>query len=183
MDRTVFVHLAEGFEEIEALAAVDILIRGGVDAKTVSVTGERIVKSVRGIGVQCDHLFEEVDYSQGDMIVLPGGQPGVNNLSAHKGLAQKLKEYQDQGKWIGAICAAPIALHRNGLIEGKTVTCYPGCGDDFDEATVVEDKVVMDGKLITSRGPGTAIEFGLKLLEVLKGKEVADEVRKKLLAD
>ena len=182
MDKKVYVHLAEGFEEIEAMASADILIRGGLDVEIVSVTGEKIVKSVRGIGVVCDSLFEEVDYSQGQMILLPGGQPGVNNLSVHEGLVQKLKEYQEQGKWIAAICAAPIALHRNGLIDGKNVTCYPGCGDDFSEASVLEDPVVVDGKLITSQGPGTAIEFGLKILEVLKGKETAEEVRGKLLA-
>ena len=182
MDKKVYVHLAEGFEEIEAMAVIDILLRGEVDVETVSVTGDRIVKSVRGVGVQCDRLFEEVDYGEGRMMVLPGGQPGVNNLSAHEGLIRQLKEYRDQEKWIAAICAAPIALHRGGLLEGKTVTCYPGCGDDFSEASVVDEKVVQDGTLITSQGPGTAIEFGLKLLEVLQGKETAEEVRKKLLA-
>ena len=182
MDNRVFVHLAEGFEEIEALAVVDILRRGEVDVQTVSMTGEKLVKSVRGIGVQCDILFEEADYDRGCMMVLPGGQPGVNNLSAHPGLGDQLKAYQEQGKWIAAICAAPIALHRNGMIGGKTVTCYPGCGDDFAEARVVEESVVVDGRLVTSRGPGTAIEFGLKLLEILKGGDKAREIRAKLLA-
>lgn len=182
MDKKVFVHLAEGFEEIEAMATIDILIRGELDVEIVSVTGEKIVKSVRGIGVQCDKLFEEVDYSEGGMIVLPGGIPGVDNLGAHAGLVEQLKAYKEQGKWIAAICAAPIILHDNGLIEGKTLTCFPGVGDDFKEANVVKDIVAVDGKLITSQGPGTAIEFGLKILELLKGKEMSDYVRGRLLA-
>ena len=182
MDKKVFVHLAEGFEEIEAMATIDILIRGELDVEIVSVTGEKIVKSVRGIGVQCDKLFEEVDYSEGGMIVLPGGIPGVDNLGAHKGLVEQLRAYKEQDKCIEAICAAPIILHDNGLIEGKTLTCFPGCGDGFTEANVVEDIVAVDGKLITSQGPGTAIEFGLKILELLKGKEMSDYVRGRLLA-
>ena len=182
MDKKVFVHLAEGFEEIEAMATIDILIRGELDVEIVSVTGEKIVKSVRGIGVQCDKLFEEVDYSEGGMIVLPGGIPGVDNLGAHAGLVEQLKAYKEQGKWIAAICAAPIILHDNGLIDGKTLTCFPGVGDGFKEANVVEDIVAVDGKLITSQGPGTAIEFGLKILELLKGKEMSDYVRGRLLA-
>ncbi|MBR2576540.1 MAG: DJ-1/PfpI family protein [Firmicutes bacterium] len=182
MDKKVFVHLAEGFEEIEAMATIDILIRGELDVEIVSVTGEKIVKSVRGIGVQCDKLFEEVDYSEGGMIVLPGGIPGVDNLGAHAGLVEQLKAYKEQGKWIAAICAAPIILHDNGLIDGKTLTCFPGVGDGFKEANVVKDIVAVDGKLITSQGPGTAIEFGLKILELLKGKEMSDYVRGRLLA-
>ncbi len=182
MDKKVFVHLAEGFEEIEAMATIDILIRGELDVEIVSVTGEKIVKSVRGIGVQCDKLFEEVDYSEGGMIVLPGGIPGLDNLGAHAGLVEQLKAYKEQGKWIAAICAAPIILHDNGLIDGKTLTCFPGVGDDFKEANVGKDIVAVDGKLITSQGPGTAIEFGLKILELLKGKEMSDYVRGRLLA-
>ena len=182
MDQKVYVHLAEGFEEIEAMATIDILIRGELDVEIVSVTGDRIVRSVRGIGVQCDKLFEEVDYEAGGMIVLPGGIPGVDNLGAHKGLVEQLKAYQEQGKWIAAICAAPIILHDNGMIEGKTLTCFPGCGDGFTEAKVVPDIVAVDGKLITSQGPGTAIEFGLKILELLQGKEMSDYVRGRLLA-
>ncbi|MBR6700276.1 MAG: DJ-1/PfpI family protein [Firmicutes bacterium] len=182
MDKKVFVHLAEGFEEIEALATIDILIRGEIDTVIVSVTGDPIVRSVRGIGVVCDKLYEEVDYDDCQMIVLPGGIPGVDNLGAHEGLCEQLASFKEQDKWIAAICAAPIILHNNGLIEGKTVTCFPGCGDDFDEATVLTDKVVVDDKLITSQGPGTAIEFGLKIVEMLKGNEMADYVRGRLLA-
>lgn len=178
----IFVHLAEGFEEIEAMATIDILLRGELDTVIVSVTGDKVVHSVRGVGVVCDKLFEEVNYDEGDMIVLPGGIPGVDNLGAHKGLCEKLAEYKAQGKWIAAICAAPIILHDNNLIEGKTLTCFPGCGDGFSEANVVTDRVAVDGKLITSQGPGTAIDFGLKILECLLGQEVSDYVRGRLLA-
>ena len=182
MSGKIFVHLAEGFEEIEAMATIDILLRGELDTVIVSVTGEKVVHSVRGVGVVCDSLYEEVNYDECDMIVLPGGIPGVDNLGAHKGLCEKLAKFKAEGKWIAAICAAPRVLHENNLIEGKTLTCFPGCGDDFDEATVVEDRVAVDGKLITSQGPGTAIDFGLKILECLKGKELADYVRGRLLA-
>ena len=178
----VYEFLATGFEELEALAPVDILRRGGMDVTTVSVIGSLFVESSHGVTIKADRLLEDVDLDDADLLLLPGGMPGSKNLNAHEGVRQALLDHAAKGRLIGAICAAPIALHRNGLIDGKTVTCYPGCGDDFDEAAVVEETVVMDGKLITSRGPGTAIEFGLKLLEVLKGKDVADEVRAKLLA-
>ncbi len=182
MAKKVFVHLAEGFEEIEAIATIDILLRGELDTVIVSTTGNSVVKSVRGVGVVCDCLFEDADYTECDMIVLPGGIPGVDNLGAHEGLCNQLKNFKKQDKWIAAICAAPIILHENGLIDGKTLTCFPGCGDGFNEANVVSDIVAVDGKLITSQGPGTAIEFGLKIVEMLQGKEKADYVRGRLLA-
>lgn len=182
MDKKVFVHLAEGFEEIEAMATIDILLRAELDTVIVSVTGDKVVKSVRGVGVVCDKLFEEVDYDECGMIVLPGGIPGVDNLGAHEGLCKQLKAFKEQDKWIAAICAAPIILHDNGLIDGMTLTCFPGCGDDFNEAKVTGDVVMVDGKLITSQGPGTAIEFGLKIVEMVEGKEKADYIRGRLLA-
>ena len=183
MNQKIYVHLAEGFEEIEALATIDILLRAELDTVIVSVTGEKVVHSVRGVGVVCDALFEEVDYEECAMIVLPGGIPGVPNLGAHQGLCRRIREFSENpDKWIAAICAAPLILHEQGLIEGRTLTCFPGVGDDFHEAKVVTDKAVVDGKLITSQGPGTAIEFGLKIVESLEGREKAEFIRGKLLA-
>ena len=182
MNQKVFVHLAEGFEEIEAMATIDILLRAELDTVIVSTTGQRLVRSVRGVGIMCDQLFEEADYDQCAMIVLPGGIPGVTNLGNHQGLCEQLKRFAREDKWIAAICAAPIILHQLGLLEGKTLTCFPGCGDDFTEATVLTDTVVADGKLITSRGPGTAIDFGLKIVELLLGEEPAAYIRGRLLA-
>lgn len=182
MNQKIFVHLAEGFEEIEALATIDILLRAELDTVIVSTTGNRIVKSVRGVGIVCDQLLEEVNYDECGMIVLPGGLPGVTNLGNHQGLCGKLREFAEQNKWIAAICAAPVILHQQGLLKGRTVTCFPGCGDDFLEAEVVTDPVVVDGRLITSQGPGTAIEFGLKIVEMLEGKEKAEYIRGRLLA-
>lgn len=183
MDKKIFVHLAEGFEEIEALATIDILLRAELDTVIVSVTGEKVVHSVRGVGVVCDALFEDVDYEECGMIVLPGGIPGVPNMGEHEGLCQQIRKFSgDPEKWIAAICAAPLILHEQGLIEGKTLTCFPGVGDDFREAKILTDKVVVDGKLITSQGPGTAIEFGLKIVEMLEGKEKSEYIRGRLLA-
>ena len=142
-----------------------------------------MVHSVRGVGVVCDALFEEVNYEECGMIVLPGGIPGVPNMGAHEGLCRQIQKFaDDENKWIAAICAAPLILHEQGLIDGKTLTCFPGVGDDFHEATVVADKVVVDGKLITSQGPGTAIEFGLKIVEMVAGKEKSEFIRERLLA-
>ena len=182
MKGKIFVHLADGFEEMEAFATIDVLRRAEFDTVIVSVTGNKLVRSVRDVGVVCDNLFEEVDYKDCEMIVLPGGIPGVPNMGAHKGLCEKLREFSDDDNWIAAICAAPIILHEQGLLNGRTITCFPGVGDDFHEAIVLTDKVVVDRNLITSQGPGTAIEFGLKIVEILKDKETADYIRSRLLA-
>ena len=182
MDKKIFVHLADGFEEIEALATIDILLRAEFDVEIVSVTGNRIVKSVRNVGVECTKLFDEVNYGECGMIVLPGGIPGVPNMGAHAGLCEQIRNFASQDKWIAAICASPIILHEQGLLKGKTLTCFLGVGDDFSEANVITDPVVVDGKLITSQGPGTAIEFGLKIVEFLEGKEKSEYIRGRLLA-
>lgn len=182
MSQKIFVHLAEGFEEIEAMATIDILLRGELDTVIVSMMDDLVVKSVRGVGIKCDAFFQDVNYEDCSMMVLPGGYPGVTNLGNHQGLCHQLKNFSEEEKWIAAICAAPVILHDQGLLTGKTLTCFPGLGDDFHEATVKTDPVVVYGKLITSQGPGTAIEFGLKIIEMLQGKEQSDFIRGKLLA-
>lgn len=177
----VFVHLAEGFEEVEAVTVADLLRRAGVDVMFISVTGERLVKGAHGIEVKADLLYEEADYQSCEMLVLPGGMPGTLHLQGHGGLAEKLSEFAAQGKWLAAICAAPMVLGELGLLSGKRATIYPGMEEHLKGAEPRGEAVVLDGRIVTSKGPGTAMEFGLKLIEVLKGSEAAATVRAGLL--
>jgi 4-methyl-5(b-hydroxyethyl)-thiazole monophosphate biosynthesis len=179
----VYLQLAEGFEEIEAVTVTDVLRRADIDVETVSVTGKREVTGAHDITVMADRIFEETDYSRADMIVLPGGMPGTLNLGKHDGLMQKLMEYAQEGKWIAAICAAPSIIGRLGILKGLDATCFPGFEDELKGANVNTQHVVHTDKIITSRGPGTAIKFSLKIVEVIKGIEVADKIKKAMIAD
>lgn len=122
----VYEFLATGFEDIEALIPLDIMRRAGVDFKTVSVTGDRLVESAHGVKLEADLLIEEANFSDADLIMLPGGLPGATNLNAHEGVRRALVEQNARGKMIGAICAAPMVLGGLGMLEGKRATCYPG---------------------------------------------------------
>jgi 4-methyl-5(b-hydroxyethyl)-thiazole monophosphate biosynthesis len=177
----VYVHLANGFEEIEALAPVDVLRRAGIEVKTVSLTGERLVTGSHGITVQSDLLYDEVDYNAGLMIVLPGGMPGAKNLAAHQGLADQILGYSVTGKWLAAICAAPMVLGSLGILKGKTAVIFPGMEDYLIGAKVGQRPVEIDGKIITSKGIGTAMEFALALVEQIKGQTVAEALRKAMV--
>ena len=177
----VYVHLADGFEEIEALTVVDVLRRADIAAKTVSVTGAKTVRGAHDIMVEADLLFEESDYSSCEMIVLPGGMPGTANLAKHEGLAKQLNAFAQSGKWLAAICAAPSVLGRMSLLNDKHVTSYPGYENQLIGAIYSEERVVRDGKLITSRGPGTAIEFSLELVKLLKNEQTAAALRKSMI--
>ena len=175
----VYVLLANGFEEIEGLTVVDILRRGRLDCETVSIEESLSILGSHSIKLEADRMFNDTDFAAGDMIVLPGGLRGTNALMVHEGVKQLLKEYKKADKWICAICAAPSVLGMNGILEGKKAICYPGFEDKLLGATVVPGaKAVVDGKVITSRGMGTAIDFALKLLEVLEGRELAEKISK-----
>ena len=177
----VYIFLAEGFEETEAIAPGDILIRGGVGVTYVSVTGTKTVTGTHGIKFEADALFEDCDFSDAETIVLPGGMPGTNNLGAHAGVVNLFKENNAAGKKVAAICAAPMVLGLNGILAGKKATCYPGCEGNCKGADMQKTAVVTDGNVTTSQGPGTAVHFGLELLKNLKGKETADQVAKDFL--
>lgn len=169
--------LTDGFEEIEALATVDILRRAGIVVTTVSTTGKVNVVGKNAVEVKADALFEEVFKDDADMLIIPGG-PGVANLDKHQGLKELIKEYNQKGKWIAAICAAPTILGKLGLLEEKNAICYPGCENDLTRAKLLDLPVVVDGNIITSKGPGTAFQFAFKIVEILKGKEKAEDVSK-----
>ncbi len=175
----VNVYLAYGFEEIEALTAVDILRRGGVDVQLVSVSSGKIVQGAHGISVEADVTFEEADHEGCDMIVLPGGLPGATNLEAHEGLMSYVQNFARSGKGVAAICASPgVVLAPHGILEGKEATVYPGMEDALTNggAKPVPAGAVTDGNIITGMGPGYAAQFALAVLEYLAGKDAADEV-------
>lgn len=176
-----FVFLAEGFEEIEAITIVDVLRRGGVTANTVSITGNKAVTGAYGVPVVADYLFEDAALQSADMLVLPGGIPGSTNLNAHEGLRKLLTDFCRQGKYIAAICAAPLVFGSLDLLNGKKAVCYPGKEPLLTGATVVDEPVVIDGNIITGKGPGMALKFSLNLVSLLQGQAKADEVAKGLL--
>jgi len=176
-----YLFLATGFEEIEAIATVDILRRGGVEVTTISITGECTVCGVHQIPVTADLLFEETDFSDGDAFILPGGGPGSFNLNDHKALKELLVSQHEQNKWIAAICAAPLVLGGLGLLKGKKAICYPGMESYIQGAMLTDQPAVTDGNIITGKGPGLALDFALTVLATLQGQEVADKVAADLL--
>ncbi|MCI8507476.1 MAG: DJ-1/PfpI family protein [Lachnospiraceae bacterium] len=179
--KKVYLFLATGFEEVEALTVVDILRRGGVDCKTVSVTGDYDVTSSHMVIVRADLLFDEADFSDGEMLVMPGGIPGTPNLKAHEGLVKLIRQYKEAGKDLAAVCAAPTIYGEMGLLKGKNATCFPGMEDGLLGANKLTDNVVCDGQFITSRGMGTCIDFGLALLARLTDQDKAQEIGKKIV--
>lgn len=182
MSKTVLVVLAEGFEEIEAITPIDVLRRAGVQV-TVAGVGKRQVGGAHGVTVAADTLLEEYKGIP-DAVVLPGGMPGAANLAQSKALEQLLKRMKESDKLIGAICAAPaLVLSKYGILEGKKATCYPGFEKEFGQkTTAVEERVVVDGRVITSQGPGTALSFALSLVEQLAGPQKARELSEQMLA-
>lgn len=174
--KKVSVLLADGFEEVEALTAVDLLRRAKIYVDTVSITDEYKVCGAHGINVQTEDLFDEVNFVEFDMIVLPGGMPGTTNLKEHEGVRRVVKDFVEEGKPVGAICAAPTILADLDLLKGKRVTCYPSCEADIQGAVLTHAPVAVDGNIITGQGVGSAIEFALKLVEKLEGPEKAKEI-------
>lgn len=174
--------LADGFEEIEALSFVDILRRAQIDVKTVSVTDEKTVYGSHKIGICADLTHSEVDFARVDGAALPGGLPGTYNL-ANSDFAKKLfAELNDKNKLIGAICAAPYALAEFGVLNGKTATANPAFWDKLGDTTVDKNlRVCVCGNVITSQGPGTAHEFALKFVEIIKGEKTAAELKNEML--
>ena len=178
MPSKVLVPLADGFEDIEAFTIIDVLRRGGVEVVPVGVTGMRVT-SKYGMRVMLERRLMDVNPEEFDAVVLPGGSVGVANLSKSARLRKILRDFAAKGKLIGAICAAPLLLASEGILDDKRATVYPGLERRIPYPR--DAKVVVDGNVVTSQGPGTAMEFALKLVEILRGKSVASRVRRELV--
>ena len=180
--KKVYILFADGFEEVEGLTPVDLLRRAGIEVKMVSVTGNETVTGSHGISFKTDMLYSD-EVLEGDMIVLPGGMPGTTHLKESQDVKTAVEYYNENGKYLAAICAAPTVYGEMGLLHGKKATCYPGLEHGLLGAMLPgEDySVVQDGNIITSRGVGTAIDFALKLIEVLIDKKKADEIAESIV--
>ncbi len=176
----VYVLLGTGFEEMEAIAPVDILRRGGVEVLTVGIQG-RIVSGGHGIPVQADITLEELDLTNMEMIVVPGGLGGVASIRASSAAMEAIAFAHENGCYTAAICAGPTVLADLGITRGKRATCYPGCEDGMAGAAIECAASVTDGKLITGTSAGCAVSFGLALLEALKGAERAREIARQIV--
>jgi len=181
--KNLYIHLAEGFEETEAVTIIDVLRRAGLNVISVSITGNRMVKGSHNIEIKADILFEEVDFSTGEMIILPGGMPGSKNLNEHEGLKNQIIDYQKHGKYLAAICAAPIVFGNLGILKGKKVVCYPGYESHLVGAEVRSNPYIVDNNIITGRGVGAALQFSLEIVRILKGEESAIQLRKAMLVE
>jgi len=177
--KTVLVTLAPGFEEIETITVVDILRRAGARV-TLAATVTGVLEGSRGIKVAPDELLEAVMDKEFDLICLPGGQPGTDNLKNDSRIEKLLQKMQNQGKYIAAICAAPLVLQKAGVLKDRPMTCHPSVQTQFD--AFIDDRVVIDGKVITSQSPGTAMEFAMKLVEILFGVDRMKKVNAGVLA-
>ena len=177
-----YLFLANGFEETEAISPLDLLRRAGADVKTVGIGGKKAVGS-HGIEITADLDEKEIANFDVDFIILPGGMPGTLNLDASDTVRRAIDAARERDAYICAICAAPaIVLGKHGLLAGKNATCYPGMEDYLLSADVRDENVVVDGKFITSRGLGTAVEFGLAIVGALYGDKKADELRASVVA-
>lgn len=177
----VYVFLANGFEDIEALVPIDIFRRGGINVKTVSITGCETVESAHGVGIKTDMLFEAADLSDAGLLLLPGGMPGAANLNTHEGVKDALLAHAEQGKKIAAICAAPMVLGGLGLLQGKRATCYPGFEGYLEGAEYTQELVTVDGNITTAEGPAAALPFAYTLLAGIAGEETAHTLQDQMM--
>ena len=176
----VYLFLANGVEEVEALFPLDLLRRGGVQVTTLGIGGEEVVGS-HGIHIFADQRDLFFRDPAPEMVILPGGMPGASNLDVSPVVEQAIRACLSSGGYLAAICAAPLILGKRGLLQGKKATCYPGFEGQLIGAKVSREKVVRDGKIITAAGVGVAKEFGLELLRTLKGNAAANDVKEKIL--
>lgn len=177
----VYEFLADGFEEIEALGPVDVLRRGGVVVKTVSIGSSLTVTSAHGIEVKADVLFGDADLSDADMLLIPGGMPGAKNIDEHEGVRKALLAQNAAAKLIGAICAGPMVLGHLGILQGKRATCYPGFEGELHGAHYTAEPFTVDGNVITGKGPGATLPYAYRILAMFKGEQVASELKKGMM--
>jgi 4-methyl-5(b-hydroxyethyl)-thiazole monophosphate biosynthesis len=181
--KKIAVHLATGFEEIEAITIIDVLRRANHEVTMVSMTDSTKVTGGHQIPVIADVLFSELDYSTIDALVLPGGMPGAKNLDLHQGLQKQILQFNSDKKLLGAICAAPLVLGHLGILKGKKAVCYPGFEPELHGAELLKTAITVSGNVVTGRGVGAALTFALQLVEELSGKEKSDQLAKAMLVE
>ncbi|MDK2799372.1 MAG: protein deglycase [Clostridiales bacterium] len=172
----VYIFLADGFEEIEAITVIDVLRRAGIELKTVSIQNE-MVTGAHHIPVKADCFIDSIKAENMDMLILPGGMPGTTNLEQNEKVQELLKYAVDHNKWIAAICAAPMILGNKGYLKNVQSICYPGFEKYLKGAVIQDNRVNVSGKFITSKGPGTAAEFAFAIVSILKGEELANKLQ------
>ena len=177
----VYVMLAPGFEIAEATLPIDILKRARIEVVTVSINHEAIVPASNGVKVVADQLLSDSDFSDGQMLFLPGGMPGSNNLRDSQDVAQVIRQYAVEGKWLAAVCAAPMVYGLMGLLQGHRATCYPGFEKDLLGATPVKETCVRSGQFITGCGAGAGFALGREMAAVLVGEDTADAVLRQMM--
>ena len=178
----IYMFLADGFEEVEALCPADIIKRAGLDITTVGI-GKKTVTGAHGFKIEADICDDELFLNDPEMIFLPGGMPGTLHLAASETVKDAILFAECCDSYIAAICAAPSILGDMGLLSGKKATCYPGFEDKLTGARLTDETVVLDGKILTAKGMGVALEMGLKIVEIFCGKEKAEEIRYAVIAD
>lgn len=178
------IFMSDGCEEVEGLMVVDLVRRAGIEILMVSLGTDKVITGSHQIRFMADIMFDEADFDACDMIILPGGLQGTENIKNHVGLNEKIKEFSKEGKMLAAICAAPTALGYAGVLDGKKATCYPGMESHFEgkNVTYVNEPAVVDGNVITSRGLGAAIDFSEKIIAHFEGQDAADKVLKAIIA-
>lgn len=179
----VYAFVAEGFEEVECLAVVDVLRRAEIETVLVSITGKKQVTGSHNITIEADVLFEEGNPDAADVLFLPGGMPGTLHLKSHEKLGEGLIKANKQGRRIAAICAGPSVLGGLGMMKGRTATCFPGFEDQLDGASYTLQGVVTDGNITTARGLGYALDLGLELVRLLQGTQQAAKIKKSIQYD
>lgn len=177
----IAIFFSEGYEEIEALAVVDICRRCDLEIDMVSITEDKFVAGSHGINVEMDKTFSQVDFAEYDMLVLPGGLKGTLGLEAHEGLMAQIDAFYESGKYIAAICAAPSIFGHRGILKGRKACSYPSFESHLEGATVTAGPVEISDNVITSRGMGTATEFGLAIAGIFVGKDAATETAEKFI--
>lgn len=177
----IAICMADGCEEIEGLTVVDLVRRAKLNIDMISINGTDMVKGSHGIEFKCDKLIEDVDFGDYQGIVLPGGIPGTPNLESNDCVTEAVKKFAEEGKMVAAICAAPSILGHLGVVNGKKATSYPGFDQEMSGCKYKTDSVVKDGNIITSRGMGTAIDFGLAIIEYMTEKATSDTMTKNII--
>lgn len=180
--KKIIIPLAQGFEEIEAVTSIDVLRRANIDVTTVSL-GDLKVKGAHNIVVLADKSVDQIDIDEFDGILLPGGMPGSTNLRDDDRVIKMTRTLYKAGKLVSAICAAPIVLEKANVLKGRKATSYPGFNEEMPSCNYVDDRVVVDGNIITGKGPGVALEFALKIVDYLAGEKIVNKLKEEMFTD